>query len=156
MVLQEQCAFAVLNEDAFCTSTQAFDQVIRASGAQTAIFMLWGYKDDPEITNERVAAACTRVGEQLGISVIPVGLAWENVHTARPDLDLYLFDGLRANLHGRYLTANVFYAALFGQSPVGLSYIPTPPEIKRVITSEEALFLQQVAWDSVQLYYAGD
>jgi len=151
-VLQEQCAFAVLNEDEFCQSTDTFDTVIRAAGAQTAIFMLWGYKDDPEITTQRVAAACTHVGELLGLPVIPVGLAWEAAMTAKPELDLYLFDGMRANIHGRYLAANVFYAALFGASPEGLDYIPAPPEITRVITPEEARFLQRIAWETVVAY----
>lgn len=155
-MLQEQCAFAVLNEEAFCESTQTFDNVIRAAGAQTAIFMLWGYKEDPEITNQRVATACTHVGDLLGIPVIPVGLAWDEAQIRRPELDLYLFDGMRANLHGRYLAANVFYATLFGKSPEGLDFIPAPPEIKRVITVEEAHFLQQIAWETVQAYQWGE
>ncbi|HRW06358.1 MAG TPA: hypothetical protein P5121_14740 [Caldilineaceae bacterium] len=152
VILQEQCAFAVLNEEAFCTSTQTFDEVIRKAGAQTALFMLWGYKDDPAITNQRVAVACTRISERLDLPVIPVGLAWDAVARNRPELDLYLFDGMRANLHGRYLTANVFYAALFGESPEGLAYIPAPPGVKRVITAEEAHFLQRIAWETVQAY----
>lgn len=152
VVLQEQCAFAVLNKDAFCKSTATFDTAIRAAGAQTAIFMLWGYQNDPEITTERVAAACTDVGRILNLPVIPVGLAWERAMSERPEMDLYLFDGMRANLHGRYLTANVFYAALFGKSPEGLNFIPAPPAIKRVITKEEAHFLQRIAWETVQSY----
>ncbi len=55
------------------------------------------------------------------------------------------------------------YATVFGESPIGLAYIP-PPETYWVwsyklnrkigMTEEEAAFLQRIAWETVQEYQA--
>ncbi len=59
---------------------------------------------------------------------------------------MYKDDPKHPSIRGTYLAACIFYAALWGTSPVGLSYMAGLPP-------DEATFLQQVAWDTVQAFY---
>jgi hypothetical protein len=47
---------------------------------------------------------------------------------------------------GTYLAANVFFATLFGESPVGSSYTAG-------LSDKQAAFAQSVAWHTVQQYF---
>ena len=57
-------------------------------------------------------------------------------------------DLVHPSIHGTYLAVNVVYATVFGESPVGLAYVP------EYITEEEAAFLQRIAWETVEEYQA--
>jgi len=64
---------------------------------------------------------------------------------AKPDLELYVADKRHPSLAGTYLAAATTYAALWGKSPVGLSYTAgLPADVVQV--------LQKAAWDTVQGY----
>jgi len=113
-------------------------------------------------TTEEIAQDYTTLGTELGSSVAPVGLAWQKAIDERPDLNLYA-DGLHPNIQGTYLTTCVFYATIFGKSPVGLTYYPADMiagiDDQKVrwdewqkLTEDEMAFLQQIAWDTVVDY----
>jgi hypothetical protein len=53
------------------------------------------------------------------------------------------------SVYGKYLTINVLYATLFGESPVDLAYLPEEFE---EMTEEEAAFLQRIALETVLEY----
>lgn len=108
-----------------------------------------------------IAQADRNIATELGIDVAPVGLAFQRAMQERPDLDMYDSDGEHPSIYGTYLATNVIYATVFGESPVGLFYLP--PEgnymfsnggYPRGITKEEAAFLQRIAWETVQAYQA--
>ena len=84
--------------------------------------------------------------EATGDSIAPVGFAWlDAVESAAPAFDtagLWSGDGSHPSLHGSYLSAAVFFAHLYDESPEGLEF---PAELP----AEEAQWLQSIAADTV-------
>jgi hypothetical protein len=65
---------------------------------------------------------------ELGAAVAPVGWAFRELLVEDALTDLWGRDAHHANDRGRYLAALVLYAAIFGESPVGLWMHPALPE----------------------------
>jgi hypothetical protein len=99
-------------------------------GAVPMLFMTWAHKDgEPgaglptyEGAQERVDGTYLALSGDLGVPVAPVGYTWYHVHQDHPDIDLWQSDGSHPTAAGTYLAACVFYASIFRQSPVGLSF----------------------------------
>jgi len=138
---------------AFVKAVTAFDALIRASGAKTALYMTHAYtrvhkKYDPDMMR-KVETLYLETGNRIGALVIPVGLAFEEAVRRKPDLQLQKdYDGSHPDLIGTYLAACVTYAALYGTSPVG-----NPYDYYGKIDKDTAAFLQQVAEDTVRAFY---
>lgn len=128
----------------FFEFAQRLDEEIKEIGAQTVFFMTWGWQFSPGMIVD-LRNAYLKQGNKIGALVVPVGIAWEQVRQERPGLSLHS-DPRHSNLKGTYLAACVFYAALLGQSPVGLSYTAG-------IENGEARYLQQVAWETTRSFY---
>lgn len=150
VVLQGQPNTPVLDEQGFYEYARKLDAEIRKAGAHTVFLMLWATSQPGKmaITTESQVKAYDKIGAELGATVAPVGLAWERSLQENPEPDLYddEHEGWGPSIYGTYLTACVFYATLYGESPAGLSYKPI------WITDEEATFLQRIAWETVQEY----
>jgi hypothetical protein len=138
---------------AFVNAVTAFNDLIRASGAKTALYMTHAYtpahkKYDPEMMR-KIEKLYVDTGNRVGALVIPVGLAFEEAYRRKPGLKLQKdYDGSHPDLIGTYLAACVTYAALYGTSPVG-----NPYDYFGKIDRDTAAFLQQVAADTVQAFY---
>ncbi len=100
-----------------------------------------------------VAQAHFDIATEQGVDVAPVGLAWKRAMEERPELDMYKKDKIHPSVYGHYLAASVVYATVFGESPVGLTYLPLEG-FGIDMTEEEAAFLQRIAWETVQEYQA--
>jgi hypothetical protein len=94
-------------------------------------YMTWGYKNgykplEEANTFEKMANTIRdqylSLYKEYNIGVVPVGMAWKNVRKDRKDIKLYVKDGAHPSLKGSYLAASCFYAAIFGESPVGATY----------------------------------
>lgn len=120
-------------------------ETVRRHGAIPVFFMSWAYQDRPEMT-AGLAEAYTKVANDNDALVIPAGLAFARAIAERPKIDLYVKDKRHPTLSGTYLAAATTYATLFGRSPVGLAY-------SAGLDAEDALFLQSVAWSTVQDYF---
>lgn len=118
----------------------------RKYGVRPVFFMSWAYKDRPEMT-QQLEEAYTREANANDALVIPAGLAFARAIKLRPDLEFYQHDKRHPQRIGSYLGACTAYAALTGKSPVGNKYTAD-------IDADTAKFLQQVAWDTVQEYFA--
>ena len=92
-----------------------------------------------------LADAYTAAGNENGVLVIPVGLAFARSIAIKPEIELYAPDKRHPSVAGTYLSAATTYATLFNQSPVGLKY-------SAGLSPEVALHLQQVANDTVKEY----
>jgi len=143
----------VLQEDLPETTVAAFREYarrfvgdIRKSGARPVLLMAWAYQRLGWISMAQIADAHRAAGEELGVDVAPVGLAWERVARERPDLDLLIQDREHPSLYGTYLATAVVYATIFNASPVESSYVPAG------IPAAPAEALRRAAWDSVQAY----
>jgi hypothetical protein len=99
---------------------------ISASGARTLLFMTWGYTlgdrlHEPHDTyaamQARLARGYSKLGAQLGVKVVPAGLAWAEALRRDASLELWADDGQHPSQLGSYLAACVFYAELSGRDP---------------------------------------
>jgi hypothetical protein len=104
-----------------------FDGAIRASGAQTAVYMVWPSRDrggDFPRVHDSYAAAARAVGARL----LPAGDAWRAAWRRDPDLALYGADGFHPSGLGSTLAALVIAEALLGRAlpESALSSVPAP------------------------------
>lgn len=134
----------------FKVEVRAFNQEILAKNGRTLLFMAWAYARLNWINQATIASAHRAMATELGVSVAPVGLAFDAARTERPAVPMLGDDSEHESLQGMYLAACVLYATLFQESPEGATYLPAG------ITSDEAAFLQRVAWRSVTDWNAGN
>src|SRR3954470_18771721 len=141
-----QCPIHPQLKSVFFEYSKKHSATVRKHGAVPVYFMSWAYADKPEMTAE-LAEAYTKAGNDDGVFVVPVGLAFAKSIERRPELNLYAADKRHPSLAGTYLAATTLYAALFKRSPVGLKYAAGLDEAT-------AKHLQSVAWDTVQDYFS--
>jgi hypothetical protein len=160
VVLQED--IPLTDVETFHEYARKFDAEIKEAGAETVLFMAWPHRGGLETgTTELIAQAHRDVATELGIDVAPVCLAWKRAMEERPELDMFSTDEVHPSLYGTYLAVNVVYATVFGESPVGLAYVPpdrnfavSTGKVTRGMSEEEAAYLQRIAWETVQEYQA--
>ena len=143
VVLQEQSTLPVKNCQRSHDNIRLFDEAIRVSGAQMVLYLTWAREKVPE-TQKALTDCYTSIGRELGAIVVPAGVAWERVLRTPDHPVLHDKDGSHPTLAGSYLAACVFFAVLFGESPVGV-----PVELKGLTDTDIAL-LQATAWKSVK------
>jgi prepilin-type N-terminal cleavage/methylation domain-containing protein/prepilin-type processing-associated H-X9-DG protein len=137
VVLQEQSMRPISARPLMFEYARKLDALVQANGARTLFYMTWARSFQPWAQGALSDAYMTIAGE-LGADVAPVGMAWAAVRRANPSDDLYAADGNHPNPRGTYLAACVFYAALYGKSPVGL----TAQTNGAALPAPEARFLQ--------------
>ncbi len=143
VVFQEQSTRPVEDFPRMAQYAAKLCDVAKEHGAQPAFFMTWARANKPAMT-QGLARAYSTVATDNNAKLLPAGLAWHTALDKRPDLALHVDDNSHPNAKGSYLTACVFYAALTGRSPVGLSCAGAE------ITVEDAAFLQDVAWETAE------
>jgi hypothetical protein len=141
-----QCPIHPRLKSVFTEFAKKDSDIVRAHGARPVFFMSWAYADKPEMTAQ-LAEAYTIAGNANNALVIPAGLAFARAISKQPELNLYVADKRHPTLAGTYLAACTVFAALTGRSPVGNTYLAG-------IDEPTARFLQTVAWETVQEYYA--
>jgi lysophospholipase L1-like esterase len=104
---------------------------IRADGAQPLLFVTWAHRtgDRRNVSRDTYAAMQQRIvdgyadaARASASALAPVGVAWGNALTRRPQLALWSSDGTHPSRAGSYLAACVFYALLTRKSPVGNAF----------------------------------
>lgn len=134
----------------FVETVKKFDHIIRSQGAKTALYMVHAYvaphpKENPN-NIRKVEKMYSNVSQEIGATLLPVGLAFEESYKRRPDLLLHSQqDGSHPSLYGTYLAACVVYSKIYNKTPVGNSY-----DIYSQVPKDVKEFLQRVAWDVVQ------
>jgi hypothetical protein len=139
-------SFAPGNTIVFNKPGRQFDAVIMMDCSQCPIHpqLAAAFRD----TVKKDAAIVTQYGARpVLFMVIPAGLAFAKAIARRPELELYQPDKRHPTLAGTYLAACTTYAAVLKKSPVGNPY-------RAGLDAELAAFLQSVAADTVQEYYA--
>ncbi len=137
-----------------------FHQEITAVGAKTVFWLTWAHRDYPQ-EQPLLTYAYMSIAKELQAIVAPVGLAWQQVLSTHPTLELYHRDGSHPRPLGSYLIASTVFATLFGRSPVGsrLHIEGHPVRAGRVqdkvttlvkLSTSEASLLQGVALETVQ------
>jgi hypothetical protein len=120
--------------------TARFDGLIRASGARTAMYMVWpeSYRLD---AFDAVSRSYTRAAEDVTGMLFPVGEAWRGAWRRDSSVPLYDSDGFHPTPTATYLAALVMYQQITGRSPVGL---PAWPQM----SADRALLLQEAAQEA--------
>ena len=156
VVLQDQSSAPIYEPGELPESARKFDAAIRAHGARTMLFLTWAQASTPQ-TQPAITRLYERTGAALHVPVAPVGIVWDRLRGR-----MRLFDGseIHPNVTGTYLVACVFFAAITGQSPVGLPHRFdvhfTSPEAYRqslehdTIDAIDAETIQRAAWDAVR------
>ncbi|CAE8615383.1 unnamed protein product, partial [Polarella glacialis] len=126
-----------------------FHEHCQAAGAATVLLMAWPYERLDWISTEGIAEAHGSIASRLGARVAPVGLAWQRALKEKPKTRLYAKDKEHPALLGTYLAAAVVFAVLWCHNPSGLQHFA-----QGAVSTQEAAFLQRVAWETVQSYGA--
>jgi hypothetical protein len=137
VVLQEQSEIPSVEQSRIWymyPAARTLVKMIRDNGEEPMFFMTWGHRDgltnwskDYESMQQQLTAGYLTIADELGVPVAPVGSAWEQVRQQDPGIDLWQSDGSHPTENGTYLAACVFYAAIFNESPQGLSYTAQIP-----------------------------
>ncbi|RPI43316.1 MAG: hypothetical protein EHM59_15680 [Betaproteobacteria bacterium] len=130
-----------------------FNNAIAKRGAKTALYMTQAHVKPSKYAGsdmlQRTAEMYVEVGNEIGAMVIPVGLAFEEAYRRRPDMKLHFaLDGSHPSLLGTYLAACTVYATLYARRSEGNAY-----DYQGTIAREDALFLQEVADDTVSKFF---
>ncbi len=144
VVMQEQSTRPVTDPELMYVFAELLGQAVENSGGSPGFFMTWARKNDPPMIMP-LSQAYFHAGALTDGMVAPVGLAWEAVRLAHPEIELYDADGSHPSLRGTYLTACTMYSAVTGESPEGILYGNDP-----TMTESERLILQEAAWSTVQ------
>lgn len=159
VVLQEQSQRPFLDAPKMRDAVRRFAEAAKAANVRTVLMLTWARKNEPEKQKLINEAYCS-IGEELGLDVAPVGIAWQNALAAKPDLDLHYSDLSHPMVKGSYLSACVIYVVLTGQSATGLptSFRTVDQDGETVellsVEKDTAAFLQQIANETVAEFKA--
>jgi hypothetical protein len=161
VVLQAQSQEPSFSPSQVATNTYPFatklDSLIHAANpcAKTMFYMTWGRKYGdasncafypPVCTftgmNDRLRASYLEMGADNFAQVSPVGVAWRKSREMDSTINLWSGDNSHPSVAGTYLTACVFYASIFKESPIGAPYLAG-------LTAPQASFLQGIADQTV-------
>jgi hypothetical protein len=149
VIVQEQSQIPSIEQSrqaAMYPAARSLIAKIREAGARPIFFETWGHQNgwpengmpDFESMQYQIDQGYLTIGQELNVSIVPVGDAWFNAITQNPQLDLWETDGIHPSEQGTYLAACVFYAFIFQESPQGLSFLGN-------LDKEAALDLQAIA-----------
>ncbi len=128
IVIQEQSLIPTRNERARrITMDPAVKFLVseaRANDAVPLLYQTWGRRDgDPDLPEDNFHSMNIRVRNGYlaasenagGVTVVPVGDAWEREFMAGRGKDLYVEDGSHPSSFGNEVTAREFYRVIFGE-----------------------------------------
>lgn len=132
VILQEQSLRPINMTGKFYDGARALAEKIKAAGATPVLYSTWGRKTgssdlaDLNMTNESMtwtlAANYGAIGKELGVPVAHVGLAFFDVYTNSPRIELYDADLYHPIDNGSYLAAATLFAKIFGVDPTTVDY----------------------------------
>lgn len=150
VVLQERSYSSVTEIKSMKKSLNKLIPYVRAAGAQPVLLMTWAPKEghmdykqghykgmSRRQCQKKIARTYKKLGKRKSALVSPAGLAFWRYSQSDTGVDLYSLDGKHPSRAGSYLSACVFYATVFQQSPVGLK--------DGILKESIALGLQKIA-----------
>lgn len=161
VVLQEQSTRPINNPALMLRDARTIADAVKKIGAKLVWYETWAKEIDPW-TQDSLTHGYHRAAAATGGKVAHVGEAWAAFRAAETvpagtHSALFVADGSHPSEAGTYLAASVFYATLYGRSPVGLPatsrttheqppHGPPAGAPKVEITKELAARLQALAW----------
>jgi hypothetical protein len=139
VVLQEQSTLPLKNAQRMHENVRLFDDVIKAAGAKTCLYMTWARLNSPD-SQQAITDAYTSIGKEIGATLVPAGAAWQLFLRKHERPVLHDRDGSHPSLAGSYLAACVFLAVLFAENPSGIQ------QDLAGLDEKEVRLLQDTAW----------
>ncbi len=131
VVLQDQTLCPINEPEKFDSGIRTMVEKVRKNGATPILYSTVARAvGNPELaerglTNESmtfgVAKGYKAIGEELGVDVAHVGLAFYDVHNNQ-DIELYDTDKAHPGKAGSYLAALTIYARMTGNDPTEITY----------------------------------
>ncbi len=154
IVLQEQSQMPFLYPKVTHKYGVMLGKLIQAEETTPLFYMTWAREHQPE-NQAKIRDTYQGMGKQLNAPVAPVGLAWEAVLKGQVHVKLHQKDRSHPTTHGTYLSACVFFAMIYKQSPEGLPGSLTVKQNGRTRTlcrlqAQYAKLFQRTAWQVVQ------
>ena len=157
VVLQEQSVIPSLpdyREDYMFPAARVLAEATSSAGAEPLLFMTWGRENGMAdvgfstyaAMQDQLTIAYRTLAEELGAQVLPAGVAWQRAVGRDPSLDLWQSDGSHPTMAGTYLVACVMYAAIYEETPVGVSYRAGLPRAKARALQEIAAEVVLDSW----------
>lgn len=152
VVLQEQSqipASTTFRQTGMVPAVRMLAAQVREVGAIPILFLTPAHLDgwpaeemDYESMQAEINISYWGLAGELDAPVAPAGIAWYTAHGQKPEEALWQADNSHPTRAGTYLTACVFYATIFHESPIGLTYRANLPK-------ETAEWLQTIASQTV-------
>lgn len=105
--------------DFFYDNIRLYDAEIRKVKAKTILYMTWARRAYPE-QQVFLTHAYSSIGQELGLTVSPVGVAWQRIRETDPAVILHASDGTHPSAVGSYVAACVLLQTLLGKKVSGL------------------------------------
>jgi len=132
VVLQEQSTLPIKNPQRTHENIRDFHGIIQQHGAQTILYMTWARLNAPE-SQAKLTSTYNEIGAELGVTVVPAGLAWRHALALDSPPVLHDADKSHPTLAGSYLAACCFQWTLWG-APEGEPEAAQPlPESVRTV-----------------------
>jgi hypothetical protein len=138
VVLQEQSTLPLKNPVRMHENIRDFHTAITEVGAQTALYMTWSRKNQPQ---DAFTTAYATIAAELEATLVPAGLIWEHFQAAHPTPSLHDADNSHPAPAGSYLAACVFLIALLQEDPRGID-VPV-----KGMDNDIADLLRRSAWE---------
>lgn len=133
--------------------------------AETVFFMTWGRKNGDASNCATWPPVCTYEGmdsllrqrymmlaDSNNAIVSPVGAVWRYIRKFHPDIELYEADESHPSIAGSYAAACTFYAVMFKEDPMMITW-------NSILSSSDAAIIRQaaadVAYDSLSHWFVG-
>ena len=152
VILQED--LPETNVDSFRKYSHKFVQAVRDVGARPILFMAWEYDRLNWISLDEIIDAHRKISAELQVEVAPVGLAWRNSRSIKPDLDMYARDREHPSVAGMYLSLMVIEATISGADPRSRDPEPLPIRGLKRLDHEGTEFLRGIAHQSINEWKA--
>lgn len=117
---------------------------------ETVYYMTWGHKngnvrqtdypldDTYESMQDRITTTYIDMAYENGGTIAPVGIAWKNVRSKYPEIELYIEDNFHPSLAGSYLAANTLFGSMMKGDFIPIS-VEGLDELTMNILHEEAV-----------------
>lgn len=110
VVLQDS-AHPFAGQEELIAASKALNAFISAAGSIPVAYMTWTKKGD-EAHQSEMTEAYTRMADEIGAVLAPVGEKWYSYMKEHPDAQLYAEDGQHASMIGSSLAAQTIVDAI--------------------------------------------
>lgn len=134
IVVMDDPYVASMTQEYHFEGVRAVTEVARTAGTEPMVVMLWS---SGTTSLAKFAEGAYRVGDGLGLNVVPAGYAWDNLGSLKDS-------GTRPTARGAYVTAATIYSRLHGRSAAASTYRPAE------MTEQDCVAIADIALQTVQ------